>query len=420
MTSITRSPGPEDVYATFNNGPGTYRLILGPEQQETMSFSFGGTTKDFIVPYHDVTMVEETSYTRPSGTFGDSVTIDLGRQMEHMRLPVNTVGPFQEADDDEIGTEYPSPINLYENGIPPKEYIGKFNITTYGFANARVRSLSPLLIGRQFVIPGDVSEQIAVDSSYTGLQGRYVKSATSVDGEDVIDFVNMINIAGANYYTDYANVGRFQPTNQIFRRAINAVVDTIPVDEIDINSPNIVYSNYREENGNYIINGLKVFGNDLGEGDELVFRTKGGVQGIPFDSATVTYVVRGGEPGLATSTVEGYTDEMLDEINVVPNPYYITHQAQRSPYDAKIFFNKLPPVCTIEIYTVDGNLVRTINHDEYAADPSQEALDVWNLLTDSGVRVQSQSLIARIYTPDGASTEKIFSLVVGSFRIVQD
>jgi hypothetical protein len=87
-------PLPISVYATFNNGPGTYRVILGPEQQETMSFAFGDERKDFVVPFHDITVIEETQYTRPANQFGDSVLIDRTGELEHMELPTNVVGPF--------------------------------------------------------------------------------------------------------------------------------------------------------------------------------------------------------------------------------------------------------------------------------------------------------------------------------------
>jgi|GEM_PF-501121 len=425
MISFARSANNLPVYATFNNGPGEYRMILGPEQTMQYDFAYGVgdvTTKTFNIPYHDVQIVNETNYMRPDGERGDSVIVNMALPMEHIELPVNVVGEFQDPENDEIGTEYPSPINLYENGIDPKTYVGNYNITSYGFHDVRTKSVNPLFIARKFVLPGDPELAESINNSYTGLQGKYLKSAVSTDGQDTIDFVNMINIAGVNFYSDYANIGRFQVGNEQFRRPIAQTRDTILKTEFDPNAPNQVYSSVTEdETGTYyIVQGLKVFGNDLSENDEIVFKTKGGVLGLPYDSATVTYVVRGGDPGDDPMAPSGYTDNMLEEVNVVPNPYYLTHQAQRSPYDAKIYFNKLPPICTIEIYTATGDLVRKLEHNEYSAEANRESVEVWDLLTDSGLRVQSQSLVARIYTPDGAETLKTFSLVVGSFRIVQD
>ena len=110
---------------------------------------------------------------------------------------------------------------------------------------------------------------------------------------------------------------------------------------------------------------------------------------------------------------------MLDNIKVVPNPYVISHQGQKSPYDAKLYFTKLPEKCTISIYTAGGDLVKTIDYDE-ALDSSngKYGVAIWDLLTKNGQRVQSQTLVALIETPDGATTMKSFSIVVGGFRIV--
>jgi hypothetical protein len=60
----------------------------------------------------------------------------------------------------------------------------------------------------------------------------------------------------------------------------------------------------------------------------------------------------------------------LNDIKVVPNPYIISASWERKRLgDPKlgepirdIAFTKLPGVCTISIYTLDGNLVKTIEH----------------------------------------------------------
>ncbi|HOK15129.1 MAG TPA: hypothetical protein PK007_09455, partial [Candidatus Kapabacteria bacterium] len=118
---------------------------------------------------------------------------------------------------------------------------------------------------------------------------------------------------------------------------------------------------------------------------------------------------------------EKYTDKLLDQIQVVPNPYYVTHQGQRSPYDAKIYFTRLPKVCTIDIYTITGDLVISIKHDENtSSEKDRYALNIWDLLTKNGQRIASQTLAAVITTPDGAQTIKNFSVVVGGFRITTE
>ncbi|GAB5466608.1 MAG: hypothetical protein Kapaf2KO_20440 [Candidatus Kapaibacteriales bacterium] len=422
LTARTSVPFGVPVYSTFNNGPGTYRMrLVGPEKTMQLELQWGSESGIFTVPYHDVEIINETEYLRPINDGNDSTIVDLKRPMNHIELPVNVdvdyPGFTGEFDAEDIGINRPSPVNLYEAGRDPNEFIGNYNISSFGYVNMRGVDPNSFRLNRAFAIPSNPEEAIAADSSYTGVQGVYLKSGTSTNGE-VIDFVNMINISGVNYYSDYANIGSINRVGSVIRPELSDLRDTISNDVLDPNNTSLYRANSTEDLGDgrtaYV--GLRWYGNDLGDGDEVVFRQKGGVQGLPFAGASLTYVVEGGAPGDPMNP-SGYTDEMLDEINVVPNPYYITHEAQRSPYDAKIFFNKLPPVCTIEIYTVTGDKVKVIEHNELNSDEAQESLDVWDLLTDSGLRVQSQSLVARITTPDGAETLKTFSLVVGSFRI---
>ena len=56
----------------------------------------------------------------------------------------------------------------------------------------------------------------------------------------------------------------------------------------------------------------------------------------------------------------------LDRIRVVPNPYFITNRAVTATGTDKIFFTRLPPRCTIRIYTLVGELVREIEHESFS------------------------------------------------------
>ena len=53
----------------------------------------------------------------------------------------------------------------------------------------------------------------------------------------------------------------------------------------------------------------------------------------------------------------------LGRIRVVPNPYFVTNRAVISEGTDKVFFKRLPPRCTIRIYTLAGELVREIKHE---------------------------------------------------------
>ncbi len=76
----------------------------------------------------------------------------------------------------------------------------------------------------------------------------------------------------------------------------------------------------------------------------------------------------------------------LDNVIVVPNPYVEFSGAElpgrRSDLrgDRRIEFRKLPPQCTIRIYTLTGELVNTIQKND------QTSYAIWNLLTNEGQR----------------------------------
>ena len=53
----------------------------------------------------------------------------------------------------------------------------------------------------------------------------------------------------------------------------------------------------------------------------------------------------------------------MDEIKVVPNPYLVSDQWDRSPQEKRIAFTNLPTKCSIRIYTLSGNLVQVLAHE---------------------------------------------------------
>lgn len=151
---------------------------------------------------------------------------------------------------------------------------------------------------------------------------------------------------------------------------------------------------------------------DFKVGDKFTVDFTGGAIGLPEPGAKVLVAVPSVAPAL-----DQYTDDMLEKIKVVPNPYLISHIGQRANSDRQLYFTHLPEECKIEIYTSSGELLQTINHK--ASDSSGKvAVNAWDLVSNGNRQVQSQLLIARITTPNGAETIKKFSVVVGGFRIV--
>jgi len=66
----------------------------------------------------------------------------------------------------------------------------------------------------------------------------------------------------------------------------------------------------------------------------------------------------------------------LSKIRVVPNPYIVVSKFENMQNVREIKFMYLPPECTIKIFTIAGELVKTIEHK------SSDGSLSWNLLTD--------------------------------------
>jgi len=89
------------------------------------------------------------------------------------------------------------------------------------------------------------------------------------------------------------------------------------------------------------------------------------------------------------------------KVRVVPNPYRVDHDYKKywehsftsewTEYSRKLRFYNLPKNCTIRIYTVDGDLVKEIEHDESVPGTMVGAED-WNLISRN-----DQAIVSGIY-----------------------
>ncbi len=88
--------------------------------------------------------------------------------------------------------------------------------------------------------------------------------------------------------------------------------------------------------------------------------------------------------------------EFEENLRVVPNPFNIRSRNFGDPNDPssvennRILFVGLPGKCTIRIYTVSGDLVKTIEHDNGLGS------EAWNQITDSNQFITSGLYIAQI------------------------
>ncbi len=99
------------------------------------------------------------------------------------------------------------------------------------------------------------------------------------------------------------------------------------------------------------------------------------------DAALIT--VNGSRLNLPASIITPYK-KWTDAIRIVPNPYNIRSAELQFPGEPdKIEFFNIPGHCTIRIYTENGNLIKTINHENGSGDES------WNSNTSSGQVVVS-------------------------------
>lgn len=89
----------------------------------------------------------------------------------------------------------------------------------------------------------------------------------------------------------------------------------------------------------------------------------------------------------------------LDRIRVVPNPYYGRSNYERNQFARQIRFMNLPAVCTIRIFNLSGDLVRTLNKSD-----AQTSALTWDALTENDLPVGSGVYIYQVEAPGAGRT----------------
>ena len=97
----------------------------------------------------------------------------------------------------------------------------------------------------------------------------------------------------------------------------------------------------------------------------------------------------------------------LDEIKVVPNPYIVRNNWERSRDYSVIAFTHLPDKCTIRIYTLSGDHLRTLEHESTTFGGNEN----WDLITKNRQKIAAG---VYIYHIDSEYGEKI-----GKFAVVR-
>jgi len=126
-----------------------------------------------------------------------------------------------------------------------------------------------------------------------------------------------------------------------------------------------------------------VMGKPFVKGDEFI-----------FDAATVT-------------EMEEVAQTHLEEVKVVPNPYIVTAGWERDINHKSLHFTHLPDECVIKIFTLTGELVYTILHDDIFTGQAE-----WNLRSMNRQEVAPGLYVFVVEAPNHES-------YVGKFAIIR-
>jgi len=140
------------------------------------------------------------------------------------------------------------------------------------------------------------------------------------------------------------------------------------------------------------------------DGDRLFIATR-----RPFNTADV-FMLKTNGPKLDYQLASS----RMDRIYVVPNPYVglsTIEPTNRLPGatrgERRIYFENLPPRCTIRIFTINGDLVQTLEHDS----GMDNAREYWNLLNRDGFSVAYGIYVAHLDAPEVGEKILKFALI---------
>ncbi len=131
----------------------------------------------------------------------------------------------------------------------------------------------------------------------------------------------------------------------------------------------------------------------------------------PTTRGKIIYSGRTLYPNIYFINPPSHSQEDLSKIRIAPNPYNIKDPllVQEGFTDQRgIVFYNLPPVCTIKIYTENGDLIQTIVHNQPVTKAGSET---WNMLTSSQQVIYSGVYIAVFQKPDGEISYQKFLVV---------
>ncbi|MFQ5454094.1 MAG: hypothetical protein ACE5D6_07895, partial [Candidatus Zixiibacteriota bacterium] len=84
----------------------------------------------------------------------------------------------------------------------------------------------------------------------------------------------------------------------------------------------------------------------------------------------------------------------LNKIKAVPNPYYLFSSYDNSVFNRVIKFNNLPDKCTIRIFNLGGDLIKTIEKDDATTSTAE-----WDVQTENQLPIASGIYIYIVEAP---------------------
>ncbi len=132
--------------------------------------------------------------------------------------------------------------------------------------------------------------------------------------------------------------------------------------------------------------------------------TPGNEEIVYGDLPTYEFEMKGFRPEDVTAAAD--VETALDEVSVVPNPYYGYSYYERSQFTNIVKITNLPAKSTVTIYSLDGKFIRKFERDEVPFVDSdtgysrQIAPDVeWDLKNASGIPVASGVYLIHVKAP---------------------
>ncbi len=96
------------------------------------------------------------------------------------------------------------------------------------------------------------------------------------------------------------------------------------------------------------------------------------------------------------------------DVKVVPNPYIVFNDWELNSDNRRVKFTHLPMTCTIRIFTMSGDLVTTVEHQDDGANKLDEGgTETWDFLNDNDQLIAAGVYIYHVQSDVGEATGKL-------------